>query len=790
MAVAFDAFSSVAEGTGTLSWTHTPVGTPRGVRVDIVENGGTNGVSSVTYGGVAMELVSVNAKSSGEAGTVITYFLGKSIPTGAQTVSVTVGDAVAKRAGAITLTASADTCWISADPSISSDSLANPTSTLNLLGKTCFVSLAGHSGQNAVTGTTQTTGWTNRLEHDFGNQTAVWYTYNTISTSNVACGWTQTADDAVMVALAITEAPLTTDSASIGLTESASKTVVFDSRALPILLVESTRLSVVLSASDACAVGSLEELAGAFTIPAVDSLSIRGSDASSVSFGSTLSVSVTDSLAVVATTEQTGISASLISASDTILVGFNEVKEVINTQTGAVVVASVDALSTTLSEVISNLFVGGGGATQNITVSDSFRVALNGSGTVPISIAAVDSLGVTISEPSDQQGIFGVLDTVAVRASDSSTVNTGSAISFFSVTDTCSVSLVDVSSIFANTILTASDSCRVSAPEDVPDVATVLSATDSLRVTVTEPQDQSAQLSASDSLKIGASDGTAVIGGLLTFFITDSIAVQASEATSFGLTAVKTVESLSVQCSEVLTNSATVSAVESVRAQAAESITMFKALLTPESVAVQFAETAQPIFNSFVNLNAVDACAVQISESISQLTNFLLQLTASDSLAVVASDLSSDQSVTVSATDLSQAQVADDPSVAVTQSIVDTLAVRLTEAGLAIPIITVNVSTFAGDTILGFSDTASIAVLSEDLTKFVSDSVAVQNGEAQHFGIGYYADELCSVGVSEASTKKRVANRTKETWNGNTSVEHKHDQPRPGKYNVSTRRDW
>src|SRR5574343_1167810 len=104
MAVAFDAFSNVAAGTGTLSWTHTPVGTPRGVRVDIVEDGGTNGVSGVTYGGVAMELVAVNAKASGEAGTDITYFLGNNIPTGAQTVSVSVSDAVSKRAGATTLT--------------------------------------------------------------------------------------------------------------------------------------------------------------------------------------------------------------------------------------------------------------------------------------------------------------------------------------------------------------------------------------------------------------------------------------------------------------------------------------------------------------------------------------------------------------------------------------------------------------------------------------------------------------------------------------------------------------
>ena len=39
MAIAFDAESNVAAGTGTLSWTHTPVGAPAGVIVLIVQNG-------------------------------------------------------------------------------------------------------------------------------------------------------------------------------------------------------------------------------------------------------------------------------------------------------------------------------------------------------------------------------------------------------------------------------------------------------------------------------------------------------------------------------------------------------------------------------------------------------------------------------------------------------------------------------------------------------------------------------------------------------------------------------
>lgn len=35
-------------------WTHTPVGTPRGIIVQVVQNAGTDEVTGVTYGSVAM----------------------------------------------------------------------------------------------------------------------------------------------------------------------------------------------------------------------------------------------------------------------------------------------------------------------------------------------------------------------------------------------------------------------------------------------------------------------------------------------------------------------------------------------------------------------------------------------------------------------------------------------------------------------------------------------------------------------------------------------------------------
>ncbi len=212
MAVAYDAFSSATAGTGNLSWTHTPSGTPKGVLVFVVTNSGSDEVTRCTYGGVPLALVAgkPNLHTTGEPGTVHAFFGGFDLPTGAQTVVVTVSGATSKRAGCITVTASTNTTVVNAsDFSINSDSTSNPSATLNINSISSFVAIGFHSGQNAASGTTPSASWTARLEHDFGSQMGCWYTYDTIGTSNVACGWTQSAEDACMVAVAVSESSTT-----------------------------------------------------------------------------------------------------------------------------------------------------------------------------------------------------------------------------------------------------------------------------------------------------------------------------------------------------------------------------------------------------------------------------------------------------------------------------------------------------------------------------------------------------------------------------------------------------
>ncbi|MDP3794259.1 MAG: hypothetical protein Q8R07_05960, partial [Candidatus Uhrbacteria bacterium] len=116
--VANDAASESHTGTtgsaseASFSWTHTPVGTPRGVLVFVTTISATKTVTSVTYGGVAMTEITagVAIDTVTEPGRIDTFFLGSSVPTGAQTVTVNrTNNTVVMYAVAATVTAGGNT---------------------------------------------------------------------------------------------------------------------------------------------------------------------------------------------------------------------------------------------------------------------------------------------------------------------------------------------------------------------------------------------------------------------------------------------------------------------------------------------------------------------------------------------------------------------------------------------------------------------------------------------------------------------------------------------------------
>lgn len=203
MTVAYDAHSN---NQATFSnWTHTPSGTPKGVVVFVSAESAATGV---TYGGEAMtELPSSPVSgSSGELnGQDVTGWVLKSgVPTGAQTVAVSGPGQGTFLGHAYTVTAD-DDIEVADDASIISTSVSNASVTLSLGGETCFCCEAWYSGENSTASVSPLSNWTSRQEIDAGSVVLGSYSYDTIGSSDVTAGLTQSNDDLLLLAVAVYE---------------------------------------------------------------------------------------------------------------------------------------------------------------------------------------------------------------------------------------------------------------------------------------------------------------------------------------------------------------------------------------------------------------------------------------------------------------------------------------------------------------------------------------------------------------------------------------------------------
>ena len=94
---------------------------------------------------------------------------------------------------------------LGADATVTSTSQENPSVTLSANSRYVASFLAFYSGQDAITGITPLTNWASESEGDFGTQTVGFYSYNPIDSVDVTAGWTQTAEDAAMIAVTIAQ---------------------------------------------------------------------------------------------------------------------------------------------------------------------------------------------------------------------------------------------------------------------------------------------------------------------------------------------------------------------------------------------------------------------------------------------------------------------------------------------------------------------------------------------------------------------------------------------------------
>lgn len=142
------------------------------------------------------------------AGRVYTYFLGSAVPTGAQTVEVTVSGSSMKCAGCVTVTGAYD-IHIS-DTSTTQGTIDSPTVTVTVsVGTTGYVVAGLHSAVSAGGFLSVGSGTTEVFERDFGTEHGGMLRRNsTDSAGDVTVGWTYGAgaEDSALVGVVLAEA--------------------------------------------------------------------------------------------------------------------------------------------------------------------------------------------------------------------------------------------------------------------------------------------------------------------------------------------------------------------------------------------------------------------------------------------------------------------------------------------------------------------------------------------------------------------------------------------------------
>lgn len=241
-ALAYDASTQASYGSGsTISWTHTPVGTPKGIFVGTTEQGTiTNDVVSATYGGVAMTKVSQVTVDGGEDGTSVAFYLGSGIPTGAQTVVVTLANSFPGgniQTYSISITAGAGkNTQLAGIGSATSTTSINPSVTITGIAGASYGFGVLYSGQGAVGGVTAGTGMTMRQQFDFGNDVGSAESGTAENASgDLTIGFSQTSDEAALVGVAVEEA----DSSAIKTVNGLAKASVKVINNVPIASVKS-----------------------------------------------------------------------------------------------------------------------------------------------------------------------------------------------------------------------------------------------------------------------------------------------------------------------------------------------------------------------------------------------------------------------------------------------------------------------------------------------------------------------------------------------------------------------
>jgi hypothetical protein len=319
VSVAHDAVSEDPTGTSASAanpqtWTHTPSGTPKGVLVFTISafgGGSTDGVSGCTYGGVAMTEVAVAHDTASEPAHTRVFFLGASIPTGAQTVSVSKSAGCNTWCVAITVTAAGDTETTGSVLLQEDGTLAQQSVDDGSPGTNSMRYAGGFWGASAIPGL----GANSTTVHDIdvGTSTARVVRETTAGQGSRLVGFTDAgSEDRAIVHIAIKEVSAdqskSSSDANGTTTEAVTETASSSSTDVNGTVTESSAVSVPISASDTN---------GATTETSTPKATYAVSEANETTAETNSLVSAIAQTEVNGTTSESGSAGIAIAASDT-----------------------------------------------------------------------------------------------------------------------------------------------------------------------------------------------------------------------------------------------------------------------------------------------------------------------------------------------------------------------------------------------------------------------------------------------------------------------------------------
>lgn len=195
---AFDAASSNSRsgGSGSLTWTHTPVGTPTGVAVGVTNFNPNCTISGVTYGGASMGAAAQSVTIGGGVSNDVRLYGLANPSSGAQTVSINFssGTNCFVAGGSITVTGGNTTTVFRASNNATGNSGTAAVSVTSASGD--LVVDIGATADNNINLTAVTGSQTARISNVAGGGNRMSMSTITASGASTAMGWTLASSNA------------------------------------------------------------------------------------------------------------------------------------------------------------------------------------------------------------------------------------------------------------------------------------------------------------------------------------------------------------------------------------------------------------------------------------------------------------------------------------------------------------------------------------------------------------------------------------------------------------------